>query len=232
MRQHETPFEQLPAVAPRRLLLALLAFLRTSLPTQFRFITNLTRVAMQNQLLPFMWLRRHPILGGRAEGRLGGGQAGMGGGQGKQGRGRCKQPLSEHRTCAADPAPPTLTHRSLPTSMLAVEYPAALPLRYRLSLRGQPPAVPWAAPRSGGGGGGLALLVVKAALAARFYCENEAQCGYWIAEHTLHALSDATAAETVQVSRPLWRRMWAGVLVSTAASMSSSSGSSGGTGTA
>ncbi|PRW56072.1 ankyrin PH and SEC7 domain containing secG-like [Chlorella sorokiniana] len=56
MRENETPFEQLPVVPPKRLLTALLALLRAGLPTQFRFLTGLTRLAIRNHLQPFMWL--------------------------------------------------------------------------------------------------------------------------------------------------------------------------------
>lgn len=56
MRQNETPFEQLPVVPPERLLPALLRLVRTGLPIQFRYLTHLTRLAIQHHLHPFMWL--------------------------------------------------------------------------------------------------------------------------------------------------------------------------------
>lgn len=64
LRQNETPIEELPAVPPERLLPALLAFVRSSLPTEFRYLTNLTRMAMMAQLAPFMSMQRTPFLGG------------------------------------------------------------------------------------------------------------------------------------------------------------------------
>lgn len=76
LRQNETPIDQLPVLPPGRLLPALLAFLRASLPTPFRYLTILTRTALMNHLWPFMWLRSEPQLGGLM----------LRGGRGKRGR--------------------------------------------------------------------------------------------------------------------------------------------------
>ena len=58
LRANETPYDQLPTVPPERLLPVLLELLRASLPTYFRFLTNLTRAAIQNHLSPFMRMAR------------------------------------------------------------------------------------------------------------------------------------------------------------------------------
>lgn len=63
MRSDETPFEQLPSVPPERLLPELLRFVRSSLATEFRWVTNLTDLAIALHLQPFMSLVRPTFLG-------------------------------------------------------------------------------------------------------------------------------------------------------------------------
>lgn len=62
-------------VPPEHLLPALLSLVRTELPIQFRYLTHLTRLAIQHHLRPFMWLVHafgEVVLSSRRETRGGG----------------------------------------------------------------------------------------------------------------------------------------------------------------
>lgn len=201
LRASETPVEQLPTVPPSRLLPALLSFLRASAPTHFCYVTNLTRMAMQKHLQPFMELVHNPLTGDALGVRA-----------------PLSLPIAYKLTLRGSQQPvvpwPADVGRPWWESVVlpgdSFETFGDSTLWWQVSSPGSSSNTSGSAGSSGGAGsssstsgnagsaGSAALLVIKAVLAAREYLGNNSDCAYLVAERVLQALDEAGASEAVK----------------------------------